>query len=378
MNHNLLIVDDLPKNIQILGRLLASPDRNIAYALNGDDALQLMQENSFDLILLDIMMPGKNGFEVCEIIKKNPQLSDVPIIFLTARSEIDSIVKGFEVGAQDYITKPFNAAELSARVQTQLELVDKKKQLIDLNQNLEKKVAERTEQLEHANRQLSNLEKAKSEFLGIISHELRTPLNGIIGITQLLSLTNIDHEQKEYLQYLSGASQRLTRFSEIALLITSLQATNQKVDLFNVSVKNIAEMAIDEMRQLIEEKDLIVEIETDNDQLMVNADPDLIQKSLSILIENAAYHLPKNGRIVIRSQHDKGQVKVEVCDNGEGFDAEILHQLNRLMNEGSIVAQEGLGLSLAAVKLIMDAHSGKVKVSNSKNGGACVCLIFEL
>ncbi len=374
--NNLLIVDDLPKNIQILGRLLASADRNIAYALNGEDALRLLSENQFDLILLDIMMPGLNGFEVCEAIKQNPQTAEIPIIFLTARSEIDSIIKGFEVGAQDYITKPFNASELSARVKTQLELVNQRKQLIDLNHNLENKVAERTVQLEQANRQLANLEKAKSEFLGIISHELRTPLNGIIGITQLLSMTSIDPEQKEYLQFLSDASKRLMRFSEIALLITSLQAKNQKVDLFHVSVKNMAEMAIDEMRNVIEEKDLQVVIEETQPGLMINVDSELIQKSLAILIENAAYHLAAKGKIVIRTRVEDQFVYIDVCDNGKGFAPELLEQLNQFVLQDNIVAKEGLGLSLAAVKLILEAHSGSVAVSNNQDGGACVSLIF--
>lgn len=375
--NNLLIVDDLPKNIQILGRLLASTDRNIAYALNGDDALRLLSENQFDLILLDIMMPGKNGFEVCEAIRANPTTAKIPVIFLTARSEIDSIVKGFEVGAQDYITKPFNASELSARVQTQLELVNQRKQLLDLNHNLENKVAERTAQLEQANRQLANLEKAKSEFLGIISHELRTPLNGIIGITQLLSMTSIDPEQKEYLQFLSEASKRLMRFSEIALLITSLQAKNQQVDLFTVSVKNMAEMAIDDMQSAINEKELRIDTDGIQQDLMINVDSELIQKSLSILIENAAYHLASKGKIAIRTRVENHLVYIDVCDNGKGFDPELLQQLNMFVEQDNIVAKEGLGLSLAAVKLILEAHSGHVSVANHPDGGACVSLVFE-
>lgn len=373
----ILIVDDLPKNIQILGKLLTAQNREIAYALSGAEALKLIEKNLFDLILLDIMMPGMDGFEVCKILKNNSITADIPVIFLTAKTETDHVLKGFELGGHDYITKPFNTAELLVRINTHLELVKSKKKLIAYSQNLEEIVAERTAELTIANKQLSKLEKAKSDFLSIISHELRTPLNGIIGITEILSQALKDEEQLDYLDFLSGASKRLLRFSETALLITSLQSNNQKVELFEVSVKMLIEMIVDEMRELVSEKNATVNIEIEDYKLLICADADLLRKSLSILMENALSKLPSGGTIRFGSTENDEGICVEVSDSGMGFSEEVLVRLSKLMKQENFLVEEEAGLSLAAVKLMMYAQNGSVRLFNNTDGGACVSLCFK-
>jgi DNA-binding response OmpR family regulator len=118
----ILVVDDNQENLKVVSNFLKEMNYKIALALDGDNALQIVRENKIDLILLDIMMPGMDGFEVCEILKENPETKDIPVIFLTARTETDDIVKGFQLGGVDYITKPFNKEELYARVNTHMQL----------------------------------------------------------------------------------------------------------------------------------------------------------------------------------------------------------------------------------------------------------------
>ena len=192
----ILIVDDNPHNIQVLGKLLQENRYEIEFATNGEAALEWLNTRQFDLILLDINMPGMNGFEVCRKIRSNPDMNNVPVIFLSADTERESILKGFELGAQDYITKPFDSRELLVRVRTHLVLKDSLEKLEKLNRSLEEKVTERTHQLKEANVNLEalnlkllDLDKAKSDFLNLISHEIRTPLNGIIGPLELLKDT---------------------------------------------------------------------------------------------------------------------------------------------------------------------------------------------
>jgi len=187
ITEKILIVDDVSRNIQILGNILSQEQFQIAYAQSGKQAIDICETQDFDLILLDIMMPEMDGYEVCERLKENPSTSEIPIIFLTAKADMDSIIKGFEIGGQDYITKPFNAAELLARVKSHLLIRRQKKKLKLMNNHLEEIVRERTYELETANHKLNILDKAKSNFLSIISHEIRTPLNGIIGLTELLN-----------------------------------------------------------------------------------------------------------------------------------------------------------------------------------------------
>ena len=139
-NYNVLIVDDVVDNIQIAMNILREENYNITFALSGEEALSFIDRNDFDIILLDIMMPGMDGYEVCKTIKNLDGYSDVPIIFLTAKTDIDSISKGFEVGAFDYLTKPFHPEELLARVRTQLELYRSKLIMEEHNLSLEAKV----------------------------------------------------------------------------------------------------------------------------------------------------------------------------------------------------------------------------------------------
>lgn len=138
MGGHILIVDDNIKNIQVLGNILREYNYEIAVALNGQEALDWIKSDSFDLILLDIMMPEMDGYEVCLEIKKNEQCKDVPIIFLTAKTESENIIQGFESGAVDYVTKPFNSAELLSRVKTHLDLKNIRDNLVHAKDQLEK------------------------------------------------------------------------------------------------------------------------------------------------------------------------------------------------------------------------------------------------
>jgi two-component system, sensor histidine kinase and response regulator len=136
----ILLVDDNPQNLQVLGKLLQEEKYKIEFAVNGESTLEWLKNKQFDLILLDLNMPGMNGFEVCKRIRSDKEMYEVPIIFLSAESERESILKGFEVGAQDYVTKPFDSRELLARVKTQLDLKSKTEKLEKINEWLSRKI----------------------------------------------------------------------------------------------------------------------------------------------------------------------------------------------------------------------------------------------
>ncbi len=141
----ILIVDDVPKNIQVVANILQSRGYSMAFAQNGETALELTRANPFDLILLDIMMPGMDGFEVCQKIRENPDTAAVPVLFLTAKTDTESIVKGFASGAMDYVIKPVNEAELLARVKTHLELYRASREMREMNLRLREEIRERTQ-----------------------------------------------------------------------------------------------------------------------------------------------------------------------------------------------------------------------------------------
>jgi phosphoserine phosphatase RsbU/P len=164
MEENLLIIDDIPENIQVLGHTLAKERYSVSFATDGQQALDMIAENDFDLILLDIMMPNMDGYEVCRRLKHMPGKKEVPVIFLTARTEPQDIVKGFQVGAVDYVTKPFNAPELLARVRTHTELRNARK----LIQKRNRELARKNDALEKTNTELTRALERIQTLEGIL------------------------------------------------------------------------------------------------------------------------------------------------------------------------------------------------------------------
>jgi len=207
---NILIVDDNTQNIQVIGKILWQQNYNVIFATSGDEALSVLKsDDAFDLILLDILMPKMNGFEVCSKIREQTSLANIPIIFLTAKADKESVVEGFRKGANDYVAKPFHEEELLMRVQTQLKLKKQNEKIELQNKGLEKIVAEKTRELQNAYDQLGKLEYAKNNFLTLISHELRTPLNIINGFIEILLDSASEPSQIESLYILKKTANRL-------------------------------------------------------------------------------------------------------------------------------------------------------------------------
>lgn len=366
----ILIVDDISRNFQILGNILSQKRFQIAYAQNGKQALDICKTQDFDLILLDIMMPGMDGYEVCKRLKADPATREIPIIFLTAKADMDSIIKGFEMGGQDYITKPFNTAELMARVNNHLLINRQREQLKLMNDHLGDLVKDRTQELEIANRQLSILDQAKSNFLLIISHEIRTPLNGLIGLTELLDETNIDKNQKEYLDYLKDVSSRLVKFSDTALLITSLKIDKHIPEFLPVSVNSLISDSIIEFQKNNNDSSLQIINEMPSEELLVKVDPDLMKTCFINIIENAAKFAGEKAHIEISANISDSSILLKFVDNGPGFSNNAFNHLFELFSADDILHTEGTGLGLATAKLILDAHEGSIDVKNTEQGGA--------
>ncbi len=162
LKYHILIVDDVPDNIQVAMSILKEENYEFSFATSGDSALELIADNDFDLVLLDVMMPGIDGYEVCIRLRENPDTEDIPVIFVTAKSDVDSIRKGFEAGGQDYIVKPFHADELLARVQTHIELYRAKKILQHNNLSLQTKMVRQATRIDN------ELEESQKEMINVL------------------------------------------------------------------------------------------------------------------------------------------------------------------------------------------------------------------
>lgn len=381
--NQIYIVDDVAANLLYVNDVLSELNADITVASNGREALQLIQRKIPDLILLDISMPGMDGYEVCRLLKEQEETRKIPVIFLTAKIDSEDIIKGFEMGAVDYIGKPFNAKELLSRVNTHLELGDKQKQLETLNQELENKVVQKTEALQHtndelqkANDKLTKLDKAKNEFILHVNHELRTPLQGIKGYSRLLENYCHTREQQEYLKGLNLSADRLVKLSEMSLLFTELRTESYITEEENTSIPVVFEELVAKYRNNY--KDINFNIDLVPENLSIQFDRNLLVKSLEILIDNALKYSVVRDLVILRAYRKDNNYCIEVEDHGPGFTEKAKSQLFEIFSADNLIHySHGFGLGLATAKLICDNMGGKVSVFN-KEIGAVVRLMLPV
>jgi two-component system sensor histidine kinase/response regulator len=385
-----LVVDDIQSNIEFVTEVLELENLEILSAKNGQRALQLCKESSPDLILLDISMPGIDGYEVCRILKEDIQTREIPIIFLTARVQKDDIIRGFEFGAVDYIIKPFNFNELISRVKTHLELKNKSEQLKNLNQKQESIIEERTlelkkayndlklanENLLTANEKLSKLDKAKTEFVLHINHELRTPLNGIQGYVDLLAESISNEPDNSYVQSIQTLTNRLIKVAELSLLFTELKTRENQIEVQEVDLVRILNDAIN-CRE-ISLKNIQIEIENPFNEIIVQAEPKLLHNCLSIIIDNAIKYSPINGIIEIGLKRAGQKIEFTLSDKGPGLSEKALEQLFSFFSADNLSHNShGFGIGLATAKIILSLFGGEISIANRQPHGAIVKICLE-
>lgn len=369
----ILIVDDIPKNLQILGSILNLESYQIAFASSGEQALAVLETAQPDIILLDIMMPDMDGMEVCARIKANPEICDIPIIFITGRAEQEDIVKGLKLGAVDYITKPFNTPELLTRVKTHLELKLSKDKL---------KLYAKT--LEHTRDELAQLNASKDKFFSIIAHDLRSPFSGFLGLTQLL-LDDYSRLEGDDLQQIANsmnkAANKLYGFLENLLEWSRSQMGKMELRFDRFDIKE----ALNRIEFLFSDTLLEKKITIHNnltEKVIVFADNHTLSTALRNIISNAVKFTPIGGTIefnIIEQTADT--IVFEIKDSGEGIPA---HQIPKLFQiESKIVTtgtanEKGSGLGLLLVKEFIDKNNGNIQLISEIGKGTSAILTLPL
>ncbi len=336
-DYKLLIVDDQPKNIQLLANVLSNAGYQVEYATNGKDAIDWVIAEMFDLILLDVMMPNMDGFETCSKIKELPLKDSIPIIFITAKNDVESVALGFNLGGVDYITKPFNEKELLARVKTHIELKKHKDELENL-------VNIRTEELQIAYKELETLDAAKGEFLSLLSHEIRTPLNGILGFLEILKRKTEAENIQELLNHLDTSARRLEDFALKALLITSLRAKKYNISRIDVNLNALVQNAIGSLGE--DFKDIIskVDITFVGKDIVVHVDVELFLMAFEQIIKNVFVHAPKADEIVVQIEEVGSKIKIVISDNGQGFSEITLKSAFKPFGRTTVDVNKNVGL----------------------------------
>jgi DNA-binding response OmpR family regulator/anti-sigma regulatory factor (Ser/Thr protein kinase) len=392
-NSRILIVDDNSMNLQVLGKILMSEHFKVEFAVSGEAALEWLNSSKFDIVLLDINMPGLSGFDVCKIIRNNAEWDEMPVIFISALDDRDSVFKGFELGAQDYISKPFDSRELIMRVKTHLSLKKSKEELKNINQTLELKVAERTAKLSQAyedlndiNKELTDAKEAadagnrlKSAFIQNISHEIRTPLNGILGFAGFIVDEEIDiEERKTYVEAINRSSERLiktvTDYLDIALLESKTIKHTPKVFQLSQLLRKLYKEYADIAHQ--NNLSFQLNIPSHLEDSVVYADEDLIGKAISHVLDNS-FKYTNQGEIKIDLGIDESKAIVKISDSGIGIETATIEHVFDTFSKGERdvkKAIDGNGLGLSISSKILQLYNGKIAIQSKPDMGTQVFL----
>ena len=354
-NINILIVDDTPEHIHIATSLLKTLGYPIRVSTSASKALTLIEKKKPTLILLDITMPDMDGFELCSLLKENPSYSDIAIIFMTSAQDEESIKKGFALGAQDYVVKPYNSSELLARVSTHI------------------KLASQSIQLKASYKELD-------QFCHTVSHDLKSPLLVLKQLVNLLTLETKDllsPTTKEIITRIENKSddiilmiERLLEFSRI----NQIQCSFEKINISDIFYSVMEELSSLEPNRKI---DFIVSKSLPT----VNGDKTLIKFLIQNILSNALKFSKNNELTIIKVNCStlENYYEISIQDNGAGFDMayknKLFHIFERLHSKDEF---DGSGVGLVIVKRIMERHKGKVSIEGEPNKGACVKLYFPI
>jgi signal transduction histidine kinase len=385
----LLVIDDTLYNIELLLSFLSKKGFKVLVAHDGKDGIRMAELTQPDLILLDVTMPEMDGFEVCQVLKTHEKTQDIPVIFMTARIEIVDKLKGFELGAADYITKPFQLKEVLARVTTHLKLrklhLQLQQEIINRKQaetSLEAErdaLAERTAELSKANAELAHAARLKDEFLANMSHELRSPLNAILGISQTLRdevYGPLTDKQRKSIRTLEESGEHLLALINDILDLSKIEAEKLSLSLDTVSVNEVCQASLRMTKEGAFKKRIRVATTLDSAVDIIQADERRLKQILVNLLSNAVKFTPESGsiRLEVTGDAEHGVVDFSVQDTGYGIaKEEMKHLFEPFVQLGGTLnrAQEGTGLGLSLVYRLVEMHGGSVSVESLVGQGSC-------
>lgn len=346
-NYKILIVDDVLSNIILLKVLLSKEGYELITAQNGESAIESVTSNKPDLILLDVMMPIMNGYEVAEYLKNSNEYRDIPIIFLTALNSSSDIVQGFKVGGSDFISKPFNKEELLLRIAHQISL-------IEANRIIEKQTKE-----------LKNIISGRDKLYSVIAHDLRSPIGTIKMALNMISM-NITKEQvgEDMLEFINLANQ--TSENTFSLLDNLLKWTKSQIGKLNVvyqdaNVNDILEDIAHIFSLVAEVKNIKLVFTKVEGDALARIDVDMIKTVMRNLLSNAIKFSYPDSEILIFSDTSDGFINIHIKDSGIGISIDNQKKLFNLENSFTTFGtsnEEGSGLGLILVKDFIIKNGG--------------------
>ncbi|MCC7451319.1 MAG: HAMP domain-containing histidine kinase [Anaerolineae bacterium] len=345
-NANLLVVDDNEFNRDMLSRRLRREGYTVDVAENGYQALEMLRDRRYDLVLLDIMMPGISGLEILTTIRETRSIAELPVILATAKDQSEDIVEGLKLGANDYITKPIDFPVLLARLRLHL--------------------------------QLRNLSQLKDEFLRIASHDLKNPLSTIlmsayIAIDRIPPGEVMTAQVHNMLTFIVRRGEEMQRIIKDFLDFQAMEDGNFTLERYAINLNTIATNVIESNASYASGKSITLHADLDPELPYVSADEARLMQVAQNLVGNAIKFCPAEARVVVTTRLDNGCVMLEVCDSGPGLMPEDMDKLfvkyARLANKPT-GGENSSGLGLAICKRMIELHGGKIGARNNPDRGA--------
>ena len=381
----ILVIDDNTTNLNILLDYLNELSYRVLIAPSGEQALQRLQYARPDVILLDIMMPGIDGFETCRRLKADDATKDIPVIFMTALTETVDKVRGFSVGGVDYITKPFQHEEVLARVKTHLTIRKLQQELRQQNETLERyaemlaqkndELKAKNAELDEKNSQLNLLNADKDKFFSIIAHDLRNPIGALRELPQLIA-ENLDNYSKDELRRLitmqRDAARNLFELLENLLTWSRMQRGLIEFNPEPIQVSALVQRSIALLTPSAAQKAITL-TQAVNPSLLGMADHKMIDAVVRNLISNAIKFTNSGGTIEVSGNDDGAFMTIAVKDNGVGIGEQFLPKLFRIDEQyrrTGTANERGTGLGLILCKEFVERNGGEIRVESKIGNGS--------
>src|SRR6266478_1572455 len=376
---SILVVDDRADKLLAYEVMLAELKQKIVCVRSGKEALRRLLQEDFAAILLDVNMPGMDGFETAALIRQRQRCETTPIIFVSALNDtVNHISRGYSLGAVDYILTPVVPDILRAKIAVFVDLFKKTEQI--------KRQAEERESLireqaiaEHARVEAERASEAKDRFLAMLSHELRTPLTPVLASVFMLEREdNVPKVMHESLQLIRRNVELEARLIDDLLDLTRISKGKVQLSFEIVDAHTLLRNALEICQSEIEQKKLELRSESAT-KVYLQADPARLQQIFWNLIKNAVKFTPKGGKLSIRTTNDgDGQFCLEVEDSGCGIDPEVLPRIFHAFEQAGRTQLGGLGLGLAITKALVEAHQGSIRAeSQGRDRGAKFTALFS-